>query len=466
MRDIGIFGLGIMGSSLALNMAHKGIKVSVYDWISQETKNFVENKLSKEDIIVYYDIKSFIESLKKPRIVYLLIKSGKPVDNMIEKLLPYLEEGDLIIDGGNEHYLETSRRMQKLKKKKVFYLGVGISGGESGALNGPSFMPGGDREGYERVEEILLKVAAQTDLGPCCTYIGKDSAGHFVKMVHNGIEYGMMQAIAETYDILRKILHLSPEQIGQIFKKWNEEELSSFLMEISSEIMKYRDEETKEYLVDLILDKAEQKGTGKWTVQAALDLGIPTPSLNAAVEARILSYFKEERKELSKKFSKEKPLYNKNKKQFIKDLKNALLFTNLMIFSQGLWLIAEASKEYNYDIDLLEVLRIWRGGCIIRAKIIDFIREILKKDKANVNLLKNEKVITFITEKIPSVQEVVNVGRNFCVPTLVHNTALDYFYSMISEKLPANLIQSQRDFFGAHTYSRVDKEGVFHSYWK
>lgn len=466
MKDIGLLGLGVMGRNLALNIANKGFNVSVFNWTPEETKQFMEQQASNESISPYYDIKSFVESLSKPRKIFLMIKSGEPVDNMIHELQPYLDKGDLIIDGGNSYYKDTTRRINELKQKEIYFLGVGVSGGESGALNGPSLMPGGPKEGYELVKDILLKIAAQTDAGPCCTYVGDDSAGHFVKMLHNGIEYGMMQGMSEVYDILRKVLKLSSSEISEIFENWNDGELNSFLMEISYKLMRHKDQATGKPTVELILDKAGQKGTGKWTAESSLDLGIPTPSLNIAVEGRILSFFKEHRTELSQRVTKKYPEISINKEKVIKDLENSLLFTNFILFSQGLWLMAEASKVYNYNINLSEVLKIWKGGCIIRAKMLDFMREIIEENRDNINLLNNERSMQFLSEKLESVMSATNLAKEFYIPVPVHNTSLDYFFSLVEENLPANFIQAQRDFFGAHTYSRIDKEGVFHTEWE
>lgn len=466
MNEIGLIGLAVMGQNLALNIARKGYSVSVFNRTPEKAQEFMQNKVKDEQIKPYYDIKSFVESLKRPRKIILMVKAGKPVDDVIEELLPYLDKGDLIIDGGNSYFKDTSRRIKELEEKGILYLGMGLSGGEAGALHGPSLMPGGTYEAYEMVKDVLLKIAAQTESGPCCTYVGNDSAGHFVKMVHNGIEYAIMQAIAEVYDVLRKVLKLSPEEIAEIFEKWNNNDLNSFLMEISYKIMRYKDEERGKYLVDLILDEAEQKGTGKWTSQISLDLGIPTPSLNLAVEARSLSFFKEERVQLAKRVTKIYPEIDIDKEKIIKDLENALLFSVFTSFSQGLWVISEASKVFEYNIDLSEVLRIWKGGCIIRAKILDFLRDIIKENKENVNLLNSEKALSFLMDKIDSIKYITNLAKDFYLPMLVLNSSLDYFLSMIEENLPANLIQAQRDFFGAHTYRRIDKEGIFHTEWE
>ncbi len=466
MNDFGLIGLAVMGQNLALNIARKGYSVSGYNRSPQKTEKFIREKVKDEQIYPYYDIKSFVESLKKPRKIILMVKAGKPVDDMINELLPYLDKGDLIIDGGNSYFKDTTRRIKELGEKGILYLGMGVSGGESGALHGPSLMPGGSKEAYEIAKDVLLRIAAQTESGSCCTYVGNDSAGHFVKMVHNGIEYAIMQSISEVYDIMRKVLKLSSEEIGNIFEEWNNGELNSYLMEISYKIMKYKDEKTGRPLVELILDEAEQKGTGKWTAETSLDLGVPTPSLNLAVEGRILSFFKDERIKISKRVEKKYHLMDLDKDKVIEDLKNSLIFTIFVSFSQGLWLISEASKVYNYNVDLSEVLRIWKGGCIVRAKILDFLREILNEDRENSNLLDSEKSASFLQEKLESVKYVTRLAKDFYIPTLVINSSLDYFLSLAEENLPANLIQGQRDFFGAHTYRRIDEKGIFHTEWE
>lgn len=464
--NIGLVGLAVMGQNLVLNIARKGYSVSVYNKTPKRTEDFLREKVRDEKIIPCYDIKSFIDSLEKPRKIILMVKAGNPVDEVINDFLPYLDPGDLIIDGGNSHYQDTSRRIKELREKKILYLGMGVSGGEVGALYGPSLMPGGSEDAYKMVEEILLKISAKTEDGPCCTFVGRDSAGHFVKMVHNGIEYAYMQAIAEAYDIMRKILNMSSEEIGDIFENWNNGELNSFLMEISYKIMRYMDKEKGLPLVELILDKAEQKGTGKWTAQSALDLGVPTPSLNLAVEARTLSYFKDLRRELSKKYEKRVSNIPLERERILKDLEKSLLFSVFMAFSQGLWLMSSAIKAFDYGTDLSEVLRIWKGGCIIRAKILNFLREIINENPENVNLLNNEKSLSFIKDKLDSIKNITKIARDFNLPTLILNSSLDYFLSITEGDLPANLIQAQRDFFGAHTFERKDKEGIFHVQWE
>ncbi len=471
MNDIGLIGLGVMGKSLALNIANNNYNISVYNHRRQRTDDFLKEEAKGRNISGFYNLEAFTKSLSKPRKIILMTAAGNPVDEMINGLTPFLEEGDLIIDGGNTHFPDTSLRLEALKQKKIHYLGVGISGGESGALNGPSIMPGGTRQAYEMVKDILVKIAADGSYGPCCTYIGDGSAGHFVKMIHNGIEYAMMQAISEVYHILRKALKLDNEEISHIFEKWNHGVLDSYLMEITYKILRFKDEETDRPLIDLILDKAGQKGTGKWTAQTALDLGIPTPSLNVAVESRTISFFKEDRVKISKLLINDTSINDTstediNKEKLLNDLENTLIFTNILIFSQGLWLMSEASKEYNFDLDISEVLKIWTGGCIIRARLLDYFVELLEEDKDNVYLLNSERNLKYLFAKLQSVKDTQRIAMDYYIPCFVINSSLDYLYGMSEANLPANLIQAQRDFFGAHTYNRIDEEGVFHTIWE
>jgi len=461
--DIGLIGLAVMGQNLVLNIARKGYAVAVYNRTAERTKRFIEERMKSEKIVPAYSIEDFVNSLQRPRKIIIMVKAGQAVDDMINELLPHLEKGDLIIDGGNSHYADTDRRLKELAKEGILYLGMGVSGGEYGALHGPSLMPGGTRDAYALVEKILLDIAAKTEDGPCCTYVGDGSAGHFVKMVHNGIEYSIMQSIAEIYDLMRKGLSLSAEQIGSIFETWNEGELSSFLMEISYKIMRWKDEETGKPLVELILDKAEQKGTGKWSTQAALDLGVPTFSMAASVFARVVSYYKEKRQRLSKLYHKSS---TPSESVTTEELKKALSLAYFLSYSQGIWLIQEASKTFNYGIDLLEVLRIWKGGCIIRSKMLDFLRQLLKNSPNDVTFLNDERAQRFVEERLDSAVKVSSFARLLRIPSPALNGCLDYLFSLTSDNLPANLIQAQRDFFGAHTFERIDKPGTFHVEWQ
>lgn len=458
--QIGLIGLAVMGQNLALNIARKGYTVSVYNRTASKTREFFENRVKGEPIIPTYDLKDFVESLEKPRKIVLMVKAGSAVDDTIEALLPHLDPGDLIVDGGNSHYLDTERRFKYLSERGIFFLGMGVSGGEYGALHGPSLMPGGSRKAYELVEEILMKIAAKTEDGPCCTYIGERSAGHFVKMVHNGIEYAIMQAIAEVYDLMRKVMGMGSFEMADVFEEWNKGELNSFLVEITAKILRKVDEETGKPIVDLILDKAEQKGTGKWTAQAALDLGVPTSSLNLAVVERVISHFKGEREKLSQLLKKERKVVRDY--HLLEKLKGALIFSTFLSFSQGIWLMNVASREFGYGLNVSEVLRVWKGGCIIRSKMIDFLREIVTDSGDH---LLCDRSTRFLKEYLDDVKEVLKVAQENLVPVPVLSASFNYFLSMTEEKLPANLIQAQRDFFGAHTFERIDKEGVFHLDW-
>lgn len=461
--DVGLIGLAVMGQNLVLNIARKGYSVAVYNRTAERTKKFVEERVKSEKVLPTYSIEDFVNSLSKPRKIILMVKAGQPVDDMINELLPHLEKGDLLIDGGNSHFADTDRRLNELAREGILYLGMGVSGGEYGALHGPSLMPGGTREAYNLVEEILMKIAAKTEDGPCCTYVGNGSAGHFVKMVHNGIEYSIMQSIAEIYDIMRKVMKFSSEKIGETFEEWNRGELSSFLMEISYKIMRWKDEETNKPLVEMILDKAEQKGTGKWSTQVALDLGVPVFSFGTSVFARAVSYYKEERQKLAKLYKPEVKIFEDISSE---DLQKALSLAYFLSYSQGIWLIHEASKSFNYGVDLLEVLRIWKGGCIIRSKMLDFLRQLLKSSPENFTFLNDERALDFVKERLPHAIKVANLARSSMISTPSLNGCLDYLFSLMTENLPANLIQAQRDFFGAHTFQRIDRPGTFHIEWQ
>ncbi|MGC8784973.1 MAG: NADP-dependent phosphogluconate dehydrogenase [Armatimonadota bacterium] len=464
---IGLIGLGVMGQNLALNIARKGYSVSVYNRTAARTDAFVKERVHGEPITPAYDLQTFVQSLARPRKIMLMVQAGAAVDSMIETLVPLLDSGDLIIDMGNSHYADTERRMESLAARGLLFLGTGVSGGERGALEGPSIMPGGTPEAYALVEEVLVRVAAQTEDGACCTYLGRGGAGHFVKMVHNGIEYAIMQAIAEAYDVLRSAARLSSAQIADLFEQWNEGELNSFLMEISYKALRKIDEETGKPLVEVILDKAEQKGTGKWTAQAALDLGVPAPSLAIAVFARTLSHFKEHRVKIAEAISdalcQSCPL---DTRPLIEAMERSLRLSMFLAFSQGLWLLSEASRVYDYGLNLSEVLRIWKGGCIIRARMLNFLREIVREGDDNPHLLLSQKAQAFALENLPFALKVVEIAHVCGIPVPVLSSSVDYLLSMSRANLPANLIQAQRDFFGAHTYERIDKPGTFHAEWE
>jgi len=462
--DIGIIGMAVMGQNLALNIARKGFKVAVFNRTASRTEELMK-RVREEEIVPTYNLKEFVNSLKRPRKVMLMVKAGPAVDEFIDKLLEFLEPGDLIIDGGNSFYQDTERRIKEVEERGLLFLGTGISGGEYGALHGPSIMPGGHQEGYALVREIFEKAAAQVEDGPCCTYLGPRSAGHFVKMVHNGIEYAFMQAIAEAYDLLRKVYRLSSEEIGKIFKEFNQSEIASYLIEITAAIFKTKDPETQKPLVELILDQAEQKGTGKWTSQTAFDFGVPTPVINQSVIARTISSFKKERVHFASLWKNHEISPVDFDDQHKEKIKDALFVSMIAAFSEGLHLLKVASQEMQYGLNLPEVVRIWKGGCILRAQILGQIQEALQKGEEEI-LFFSPSFLDEIKKRVSKLREIVALATEKEIPIPVLNSSLTYLDSWKSENLPANLIQAQRDFFGAHTYRRIDKEGVFHTIWE
>jgi len=464
--DIGIIGMAVMGQNLALNVENKGFSVSVYNRTGSRTKKFIEERAKDKAITATYSLDDFVKSLKRPRKVLLMIKAGEAVDSFIEKLVPLLAEGDIIIDGGNSHFKDTERRYRKVKGKGLLYLGTGISGGEYGALFGPCIMPGGDREAYSQLEDIFVKIAAHTEDGPCCSYLGPTSAGHYVKMVHNGIEYAVMQIIAESYHLMRNNLNMEIDEIQKVIQEWNSSELNSYLIEITEDILSKKDDFTGKPLVEMILDKAEQKGTGKWTSQSALDLGVPIPTITSAVDARILSSFKELRVSLSAKLKGETGEEKVEKESFLHHLKNACYASILLSYIQGMHLLFVASGEFGYSLNLSEVARIWKGGCIIRAKVLNLIKDVYTKYPNLSNLLLADEILNVLNERILSLRKVTIQAKKWGTPTLALSSSLNYYDSLRTTVLPANLIQAQRDYFGAHRYERIDKEGSFHTKWK
>ena len=461
--DIGVVGMAVMGQNLALNIESKGYKVAVYNRDGDRTKKFIEERAKSKNILGTYTYEELANSLKKPRKIMLMVKAGKPVDDVIEQLLPYLETKDIIIDGGNSHYKDTNRRFKYLQEKGIRFLGTGISGGEYGALHGPSIMPGGDKSAYEEIKDIFEAIAAKTSDGPCVAYLGPTSSGHYVKMVHNGIEYAIMELIAEAYDIMRKVFKLSADEMHEIFKKWNEEH-KSYLMEITYKILERKDEETGQPLVDLILDSAQQKGTGKWSVQDALDLNISIPTINAAVNSRTLSSIKHERLEIGEIF--DTPISAQLNEAFIDSLRDALYIATIIAYAEGMKLLQVASNEYGYGLDLSEVARIWEDGCIIRSALLKPIQKSFKSKPDLVNLIISNEFRKDFENRIPKLREVVSEIKKIGIPIPAFSSALDYFDGLRSKELPANLIQAQRDYFGAHTYQRKDKEGIFHTQWQ
>lgn len=462
-QEIGLIGLSVMGQNLALNIAEDHT-ITVYNRTTSKTKEFMESKVKSKNLKAAYDLEDFISSLKKPRKIMLMIKAGKPVDLVIDSLLPHLEKGDIIIDGGNSHFKDTNRRIENLKEKGIRYLGVGISGGEFGALHGPSIMPGGDEKAYAEAAYILEDAAAKTEKGACVSYLGPKSAGHYVKMVHNGIEYGIMEVIAEIYDYLRKILQLNAEEIGDIFAEWNQD-FDSYLVEITAKIMKKDDPKTGKKLINVILDKAKHKGTGKWSVQSALDLGTAVPTINAGVNARLMSALKEERVENARNFSNNK-MAAPDKEKILKKLNSALYLASLTAYAEGFKLLKTASEEYGYQLNYQEIARIWEDGCIIRSGLLDPIQDAYQENMELNTLLTAEEFKTKLSTSAEDVVEVVESAASSSLPLSALHSALDYFNSLKSKELPANLIQAQRDFFGAHTYQRRDSEGTFHTEWE
>jgi len=463
--DIGIIGLAVMGQNLALNMESKGYTVSVYNRTTSRTEEFVDSRAEGKDIEPTYGIDDFVYSLKRPRKVMLMVKAGKPVDIVIDKVIPFLEEGDIIIDGGNSHFSDTERRVGRAEEEGLLYLGTGVSGGEYGALHGPSIMPGGHREAYDEAGEILESAAAQTEEGPTCAYLGPRSAGHYVKMVHNGIEYAVMQGIAETYHLLREKGGFPPAEIGELLQNWNGE-LGAYLIEITVDILSRRDDKSDGPLIDVILDKAKQKGTGKWSVQSALDLGVPVPTIGAAVDARLLSSLKEERVEMARVLGSEEEGSWDLEDGDLESVRNALYLTIVSSYAQGLKLLEAASGEKEYGLDLEEVAKIWKDGCIVRSHLLDPIREAYSGEEKPLNLLVSDPFRETVKERVSGLRYLLARGKGGGVPLPAMSGTLDYFDSYRRAELPANVIQAQRDYFGAHTYQRKDEEGQFHTAWQ
>ncbi|MRG27220.1 decarboxylating NADP(+)-dependent phosphogluconate dehydrogenase [Laceyella tengchongensis] len=466
LNTIGVYGLGVMGSNIALNMASKGERVAVYNYTRDLTDKLVQ-RLEGQTITPYYDLEAFVQSLAKPRKIFIMVTAGKAIDSVIHSLLPLLEEGDLLMDGGNSHYKDTERRYDELKAKGIGYLGIGISGGEIGALTGPSIMPGGDPDVYERVAPILTKIAAQVEGDPCCVYIGPKGAGHFVKMVHNGIEYADMQLIAEAYTFLRKKLGLSVDEIADIFDEWNQGELKSYLIEITAEILRKRDDITGLPLIDVILDKAGQKGTGKWTSIQAIDNGIPTSIITEALFARYISSLKEERMVAETILAgPDEDQQSLDKQAWVEYVRQALYMGKVCAYAQGFTQYKMTSELYDWKLPLKDIALIFRGGCIIRANFLNVISEAYQEQPNLANLL----ISPYFAEKVKVYQiglrKVVCEGIQSGISFPCLSASLTYYDSYRTGTSNANLLQAQRDYFGAHTYERNDLEGVFHTNWQ
>ena len=464
-QQIGVIGLAVMGKNLAFNIESRGYSISVYNRSGSKTDEMMKEADGK-NILPAYTLEEFVESLEKPRKILLMVKAGTPTDATIEQLKPLLEKGDIVIDGGNTFYKDTQRRNEELSELGIHFIGTGVSGGEEGALTGPSIMPGGQKEAYELVAPILKDISAKVDGDPCCTYIGPNGAGHYVKMVHNGIEYGDMQLISESYFLLKNLLGLSAEEFHEVFTEWNKGELDSYLIEITADIFKKYDEETGKPMVDVILDKAGQKGTGKWTSQSALDLGVPLPIITESVFARFISAIKDERVEASKVLSgPNAETFTGDKKALIESIRKALYMSKICSYAQGFAQMKAASEEYNWDLQYGDIAMIFRGGCIIRAQFLQKIKDAYDRD-ANLNNLLLDPYFKGIVEGYQgALREVVSLAVMNGIPVPCLSSALAYYDSYRTETLPANLIQAQRDYFGAHTYQRIDKEGTFHTEW-
>lgn len=465
LSDIGLVGLAVMGENLVLNMVSKGFQVSVFNRTTARVDEFLAGQAAGKAVKGTYSLAELAASLERPRRIMLMVKAGKPVDEMIEQILPYLEQGDILIDGGNSFFEDTRRRFKALAAKGIRFVGMGVSGGEEGALKGPSLMPGGDEAAFREIAPLFTKIAAQVADGPCCSFVGPDGAGHYVKMVHNGIEYSDMQLIAEAYYILSKAGGLSASELHEVFARWNEGPLDSYLIEITRDIMAVNDPATGKPLVELILDKAGQKGTGKWTSQSALDLGIPTPAITEAVFARCMSAVKEERVVAATVLKGPQGTWTGDRQQLIQAVHDALYASKICSYAQGFALLAAASKEYGWNLQFGEISLLWRGGCIIRARFLDKIRDAFAKDANLANLMLDSFFASVLAEAQAPWRLVLKTCRDLGIPTPAFNASLDYYDSYRQAVLPANLIQAQRDYFGAHTYERIDRPGTFHTEW-
>ncbi len=464
---IGMIGLGVMGRNLSLNIEEKGFSVAAWDAWPKPVDDFVAASKGKK-IEGFHELADFVKSLRKPRRIIMLVKAGDVVDKTIAKLLPLLEKGDLLVDGGNEYYKNTERRAADLEKQGIRYFGMGVSGGEDGARHGPSMMPGGDRAGYEELAPILTKIAAQVEDGPCVTYIGPGGSGHYVKMVHNGIEYGDMQLIAEAYDVLKTLGGLSNDEMADVFDEWNKGDLESYLIEITAKILRFKAPDGKGSLVDQILDATAQKGTGKWTVQEAAEIGTPLLTISSAVDARVISFAKQDRVAASKILPGPTPgpAAGLDKKKLIADVRAALYAAKACSYAQGMNLLRLASETHRWDLKLGELARIWKGGCIIRARFLGRIKEAYDRDAKLGNLLLDPSFVAELATRQDGWRNVVAEAAKVGLPVLGTSASLGYYDMIRRERLPANLTQAQRDFFGSHTYKRLDGQGGdIHTEW-
>jgi len=464
--ELGLIGLGVMGRNLLLNMADSGFAVAGYDKNKEQVDTLME-EAKAYDMYGAKNIKDFVQSLESPRKILLLVPAGKIVDYVVADLLPLLNKEDIIIDGGNSFFKDTEARQKSLEEKGIHFIGMGVSGGAAGARLGPSMMPGGNKKAYNKIKKIMESIAAKVDGEPCITYLGQGSVGHYVKMVHNGIEYGLMQLLGETYDVMKRGCGLSNSKIAGHFAKWNENELESFLVEITSKIFKKKEKGEKKYVIDLIMDASKSKGTGKWTSQDGMNIGMPIPTIDIAVGTRYLSRLKEERIAASKilKGTSYKIKVD-DKTAFIEKLRNALYFSFIVTYAQGMALLREASDAYKFKLDLEGVSRIWRGGCIVRAALLEDFRKAYDRDPKLVNLMMDKDIAKKLNKLQKDTREVLAVCIQSGLPIAALLNCLSYYDNYRSERLSANLIQAQRDFFGSHTYERIDKKGIFHTKWE
>ena len=460
-----MIGLGTMGRNLVLNIADHGFSVCGYDRdVAQQQRLTTEG--AGKPVTAAANMQQLVDSLEKPAKIMLLVPAGKIVDAVLTELVPLLQKDDIVIDGGNSHFTDTDKRYTQLQQSGIHFMGMGVSGGEEGARLGPSMMPGSNEQSFNAVKNILESIAAKTEDGPCVTFIGNGAAGHYTKMVHNGIEYAMMQLISEVYGLLKNVGGLSNEELQQTFAAWNSTELQGFLMEITADVFLKKDDKTDALLVDMILDKAKQKGTGMWTSQSAMDLNVPIPVIDAAVSMRYLSAMKEERMATAAKYAPAKNSVVVNKEELISDCKDALQFAFTLAYAQGLHLLQEASKAYSYNVNIAEVARIWKGGCIIRSSLLNEIRKAYVADSTLNNIIHSPVFIDALKNLRAAVMKICSTAMQNNIPVAAFAASLNYFDAYCSQTLPANLIQAQRDFFGAHTYERIDATGSFHTDWK
>ncbi len=465
--DFGMIGIGVMGSNLLLNMADNGFAVYGFDLKQERADKLMAAATAGTVVNAGIELSAMVAALKKPRKIMLLVPAGKPVDDVIESLLPLIEKDDIVIDGGNSYFKDTIRRITYLQDKAIHFFGMGVSGGESGARYGPSLMPGGDKAAYQYLQPILEAIAAKADEKPCVAYMGNNAAGHYVKMVHNGIEYAMMQMISEVYDLLRRGGGYTNEQLQKVFDGWNKGPLQSFLIEITSDIFRTLDNETQDktdFLIDKILDQAGSKGTGKWTSQEAMDLAVAIPTIDAAVALRNLSVYKEQRVAAGQLHQPKIGSVSFNQ-HLENDVEDALCFCFVMAYAQGLSMLAKASVEHNMNIPLPSVIQVWKAGCIIRSALLGNFTAAFEKNATLANLLNDESIVVLVKGFEAGMRRITSLALNAKIPFAAMCSGINYYDAFVSERLPTNLIQAQRDYFGAHTYQRIDKEGVFHTEW-